>query len=200
MCLVSEFTSMETEMRDSQRKKVYTAEEILKPISAKFNSIEETRSYVDRVTMSHFYQHQWPAASWSIRVRDGRGTRIARGGRRGINLPLWARTEYVCLHEIAHCVVPDAKHNWQWAQVFLQLVEHFMGKQPAEILKQSFITHKVRFRAPQKRTPLSDERRAALAAQLKLARERRGLSAVYKAVDQAITRTQYFARAAKPQP
>lgn len=173
-------------MRDSQKKKAYTAEDILKPISANFKTIEETRAYVDKVTMSHFYQHQWPAASWSIRVRDGRGTTIARGGRRGINLPLWARTEYVCLHEIAHCVVPDAKHGWQWAQVFLQLVEHFMGRKAGEILKQSFINHRVRFRAPVKRAPLSDERRAALAAQLKLARERKGLTSVYQAVDRAI--------------
>ncbi len=154
-------------MRDSQKSKVYKAENVIIPFARKFADITETRAFVDSVTMSSFYQRKWPKAPWSIRVKDGRGTRIARGGRGGINLPLWARNQAVCLHEIAHCITPHScAHGWQFTLTFLQLVEHFMGRDVALCLKESFKLNRVRFRAPVKRAPLSPERRAELAARL----------------------------------
>ena len=40
-----------------------------------------------------------------LKIKDGRGTRTARGGAWHLNLPLWARHPELVIHEIAHTVM-----------------------------------------------------------------------------------------------
>lgn len=114
-----------------------------------------------------------------FRIADGRGCRNASAGWGGrsvggwrITLPRWGRTPSVALHEAAHCLQPagSAWHGWQFAAIFLALVEEFMGPSHAANLQAHFTAGRVRFRRPRPSTPLSPERRAILVAQLAAAR------------------------------
>jgi hypothetical protein len=53
------------------------------------------------------------------------------------------------------------------------VVLYMMGREAHDTLKASMREHRVRFREPRKRAPLSPERRAQLVAQLAYAREQR---------------------------
>ncbi len=68
-------------------------------------------------------------------VAGGEGgdrTALALGGREQIILPLWARTRFVALHELAHAIQDyhsmDHTFEWHgpvWARLFLDLVERY---------------------------------------------------------------------------
>ena len=104
----------------------------------------------------------------ALRVSSNSG---ARGGQGAISLPKWARNRYVVAHEVAHCIAPDqSKHNWEFCAIYLELVKYFCGKADAERLQAEFKAHKVKFRAPRKRTPLTEEQKAAARERLAKAR------------------------------
>lgn len=166
--------------RDSQRQKLYLAELVLKDFSKPVSSIADVERLVARVWGSKRVQESWPAAfkpDWlrSPYVKDGRGCRVARGGSSSITIPLWARTEYIVLHELAHTLtrrqfgVYVAGHGWQFCAVYLRLVLLFMGRAAHDALKASFKERRVRFR-PKRQVVISTERRLELAARLREAR------------------------------
>jgi hypothetical protein len=66
-----------------------------------------------------------------------------------------------------------AGHGWEYCETYLKLVLYIMGREAHDALKASMRKHRVRFREPRKRAPLSPERRAQLVAQLAYARERK---------------------------
>lgn len=71
----------------------------------------------------------WIRERGEFEISDGRGTTYARGGGNHLNLPRWARTKPVILHEIAHCLVgANAGHNWPFNRAFIDLVNVFMGR------------------------------------------------------------------------
>lgn len=75
------------------------------------------------------------------RIKDGRGTTFARGGWRSINLPLWARTKPVILHELAHNLsardyIDDGHGPW-YMRYFIDLVARFLGADKSAMLKSA---------------------------------------------------------------
>jgi hypothetical protein len=177
--------------RDTQRAKLYRAEHASGLRGEVFPSLMHVTDYVNRLRTSAWFKRTFGAHY--IRVGDGRGGVNARAvGRSTIQLPLWARHEFTVLHEIAHLVRPvegwakgtaglsitrggveylgrpaEETHAWhgpQFAHTFLMLVRHKMGTEAERTLKAAFREHGVRYKAP--RAPLSDERRAELAARL----------------------------------
>jgi putative metallohydrolase (TIGR04338 family) len=173
--------------RDSQKSKLYRAERALARRGSTFQSIDEVRQYVAWVWKFKRIRKLWPHAFppyWNIgdpQVGDGRGRRKAVGGVWGIKIPVWARTERVVLHELAHVIHmrsqgwdrDEAAHGWQYAAVFLKLVHIVMGGEAAAALKAGFKQEGVRFTKPAKRRPVSAERKAQLTAQLAMARAKR---------------------------
>lgn len=110
--------------RDSQRSKVYAWERFL-PDGPPM-TMEECADLIARATA--LYSSVGPP-----RLKDGRGTRIARGGAWTINLPKWARTARTVLHETAHCICwrrlgphAHAAHGPEFVAVFLDLYERFV--------------------------------------------------------------------------
>ena len=87
-----------------------------------------------------------------VQVRDGRGRRHAGAlqNQGVILLPRWSRRERVILHELAHLATPSsfAPHGPEYAAVYLELVQHFMGAAAAGGLGGSFRTHRVRSGTP----------------------------------------------------
>lgn len=166
-----------TKKRDTQRSKVYRAEEALKSlVGSEGLTVPECQALIDKWASSAYLRRHYPQASVRCEVRDGRGHRRAvyyseyavqeagffTGWRPVIHLPKWARSKLVLAHEYAHHLAPEgAKHDHEWAALYLYLVRVFIGKWAEDELKASFKTNRVKFRPPVKRTMTDAQRQAA---------------------------------------
>jgi hypothetical protein len=112
-------------------------------------------------------------------IRNGQGTRIARGGsdwggNANLNLPAWARSKHVVLHELAHAVAPHGSvHGWRFCEIYLRLVHIGMGKDAMLRLKAEFDKpgrDRVRYRKPRAKRELTPEQKAELTERLTKAR------------------------------
>ena len=148
-------------MRDNQRKKVYDAEVEafdydLKTDEPTFREVKAVEKFVKKVFASKRVQKEWPKATWAPRVKDGRGRRNACAfGGSAIAVPIWARREWVILHELAHIITSreyagtaKAGHGWEFCKTYLRLVEIVMGKEAYLSLEKSFLKHGVKFIKP----------------------------------------------------
>src|SRR5512144_954562 len=147
---------------DTQKSKVYAAENSLPEKNVERFDWTETVAYVRKVEGSAWFRRHYPHRR-PVVVKDGRGTRIARGGVYHLNLPKWSRVPLVILHEMAHSVTikaataeKDAErggvHGWAFCENYLKLVRHFMGADVERRLKAAFRAKKVRFAEPYTRT------------------------------------------------
>lgn len=164
-----------TKLRDSQRSKLYSAEaEAFQGAVDRLVTFDLTVGFVEKVWRDAYVRSTFPMATRypAPRVDDGRGTRIARGSISRINLPLWARSKHVALHEIAHALrvtgAREAAHGREFAARFIVLVQHFMGRSYADALKAAFKKHRVRYKPKRTLSPETiarlRERGALLAA------------------------------------
>ena len=153
--------------RDTQRSKVYAAENEWRGIIGDRAMADRIAAwaYIEKVERDSWFKRTY--GPWKFRIKDGRGTRIARGGYGTLNLPRWSRSPGVMLHEIAHNVTgPGCRgggHGWEFCRAMLALVRHFLGKEAHERLRACFRSHRVKYKQPRVLTP---ERRAALAERL----------------------------------
>jgi putative metallohydrolase (TIGR04338 family) len=159
--------------RDSQRQKVYDAEDAVWP-KRETMSLGECKALVRRVWASQRARESWPKA-WVMERPQAKPKHHGRatGGLFYIHLPRWAQTPHVVLHELAHTISrrqfgfePPA-HGWEFCSVYLRLVLLFMGREAHDKLKASFKAKRVKFTAPRKVRQLSPEDKAALVARLK---------------------------------
>lgn len=167
-------------MRDTQRSKVYRAERAIDKYSKRYETVEEIDAFLKSIWSRKRLQKKYHRAlKWyePPSIKDGRGTRIARGGAWHLNLPLWSRFSTVILHEVSHCIQDrlqrietQAAHGREFCEIFLTVVREMLGREAHDLLKASFKKHRVRFTKPRKKRTLSPERRAQLAAQLAAAR------------------------------
>jgi putative metallohydrolase (TIGR04338 family) len=134
-----------TRPRDTQRARLYRAEDELPP-GRRLATVDALQAYVDDLAAC-----AWFTARWGIRrfeVRPGHGHRRATADRSGVlQLPRWSRTELVVLHEVAHCLTPEsyAAHGPEYAGVFLSLIRRRLSPGTAQALEDAFIRHRVRW-------------------------------------------------------
>lgn len=142
-----------TEPRDNQRKRLYTAEKALAPLSARIEDIPSIQFFVDKVLARAPIQRRYGRwlGKWKVVVRDGRRCRRALGGIDGVQLPRWSRTQYIVLHEVAHTLAHRkfryteiAGHGPEYAGIYLDLIRFGMGQEPHDVLKASFKAHRVK--------------------------------------------------------
>ena len=169
-------------VRDTQRSKLYRAEAVLHKWKSPLPSVKDVEQFADKVFGSKRVRAAFPQAvhNWTPpEVKDGRGTRIARGGTFHISIPLWARNEVIVLHELAHTItrrmypINIAGHGWQYCATYLKLILYMIGREAHDALKAEMKKTRVRFRPPRKSVPLSPERREQMIAVLAAARERK---------------------------
>lgn len=164
--------------RDSQRSKVYKSDAALKKFSEPLKTIEDIEKFVKSVWKLKRVQESFPKISEECpRVKDGRGTRNARGGMFYISIPLWARSSDIVLHELAHTVTirtygygETAAHGPEFCAVYLRLALYVMGREAHDALKAAMKHNKVRYKPKKARIPLSEERKAKLLETLRQAR------------------------------
>lgn len=149
-------------MRDSQRAKVYAAEEFVRtlfdratehgngaidffgtaltlPPEARFASVESVRRYVDDVLAMPAVRARWPAAG-QLTVRSRRGQTAAHYESGTIAVPdrhtIWALRELVVLHEIAHHLAgAGAPHGREFVGTMTELAGLVMGPEVQHVLR-----------------------------------------------------------------
>lgn len=151
-----------TTKRDTYRSKVYAAENAAFRVkftgSKRIETVPEIQAYVNKLTNSAWFQKRWTLHSWrdngkgAVTVKSGAGFRRATAypGSQTIYIPLWARTEWVILHELAHIVTPQSEpyHAWHFLQCYIELVGHVLGKEAADALKDELKARRVPWRTP----------------------------------------------------
>jgi hypothetical protein len=137
--------------RDNQRSKLYEAER------AAFGSdFRALLSDGDLQAAIRFVRQVESSKTWDDLVAQSGRSKIqltVKDGRGRLVLPRWARTKPVILHEMAHAVVPEARHNWLFCLIFLKLVGVFIGAEARDRLKAQFKAHRVRFRPQRQMSP-----------------------------------------------
>jgi putative metallohydrolase (TIGR04338 family) len=166
-------------MRDSQRSKVYAAENTLKKMSESFATFDDAKRFVDAAVASGWWKGNFPQIH-RIEVHRG-GVSWAWGGQHNwypktgwIKLPdnEFGRKKLVIIHEMAHCLAPrKSKHDRLYCNVYLKLVRHFLGSEAEQELKNAFKEKRVQYKLPRQ---LSPERKLQLREQgLALAAKRK---------------------------
>lgn len=175
------------DVRDNQRSKVYAAERAAFNSHAKANerleTVQDMEEFVEYVWGLKRIQTAFPRATqlWPSSlpdVKDGRRRRAPCANEYYINIPKWGRCKWIVCHELAHTIAERthrniAGHGWQYCETYLLVVRYVLGVDAHDLLKRSFRAHRVKFRKPTKRKPLTDEQRAALVARVAKAREAR---------------------------
>ena len=149
-------------IRDNQRSRHYASERFLydagktvfnkgsktyKEYSfnlTKQSSIHDCQRYLDTICDQFWFKQRF--GERKIYIESGRNGGKAFGSRR-ITLGTWARNEAIILHELAHCLAPhQTKHGAEFAGVFLFLVKNAFGADKAKELRESYKTHRVKYK------------------------------------------------------
>ena len=171
-----------TRARDTQRKKLYTAEREVFGFDQPKLELNEIRALMKRITESKrvVNAHSPNGSVFRVTLGDGRACRRAVSFGGEIAMPRWSRMTWIVLHEMAHEVhryrhewYKQAWHGWEYASVYLDLVMWFMGREDHDKLKANFKKHKVRFNERRKGRALSEEQRQVLRDRLAAARAMR---------------------------
>lgn len=134
--------------RDSQKSRLYAAEKEFKTgPHPEYRKVAQIEEFIAEMIATNWWQARYPHIP-HIRVKDGRGTRIARGSSLAwqISLPLWARTREIILHEVAHVLTPShlPAHGREYAQVYYDLLLRFCGPETADKFVIGCIEHRVK--------------------------------------------------------
>jgi putative metallohydrolase (TIGR04338 family) len=154
----------EARPRDSQRARLYRAEGQV-DAGRRLPTVERMQTWVDAMAAT-----DWFLARWGVRtfeVRPGFGHRRATADENGVlQMPKWARTELVLVHEVSHCLTPAAcaSHGPEYAGVLLTVARRAMGPGTAQLLEDAFARERVRWTlaaVPDVRPSVANSRQAA---------------------------------------
>jgi len=157
--------------RDSQRSKVYAAEQLFRERIDKEKQpelyafaedkleLEELQKLVNHLVSLAWFKRRWSRVG-EIEVRAGGqgrthacGVRVFGGGV--VKLPAWSRTKLVTLHEVAHvCAFSLEAHGRRFCRTFIELVEHEAGYEAGKLLKKCMDEKRARWRKRYKRPDL----------------------------------------------
>jgi len=127
----------------------------------KFASFEELRTYARNVLRSEWLNRNYPVPYWNIRIEyhPQRHGAVTRNGH-VLGFGPRALGKQIVLHEIAHLLERSgAWHGREWARVYVEIVQHFLGVERANKLRAEFRAGKVKYTKPRQYTP---EQREAL--------------------------------------
>ena len=122
--------------RDSQRSKLYRSEHNTwatgepRKMPLDFETVKECQKFVNKVTRSKFWKSTGARAF--IHVKPVPNRQYARGWRNRIELPPWAFSKVVILHELAHSLAlaidwENGTHGPDFVYLYRQLIEQELG-------------------------------------------------------------------------
>ena len=128
-------------IRDNQKSKVYRWENKHLPnISGEELSIDQCEQLIHQA-IAWWFRDSKPVMPI---IKNGKGTSVARGGAKFINLPKWARNYGVVLHETTHCLIErmkhddvDGGHGPYFMRTYIELLGYFLNMDQAELLRQA---------------------------------------------------------------
>ncbi len=142
-------------LRDSQKQKLYSAENRALGGGRLLDSIQDCQALVDMICKSRFWKSllrrngkEWMIAEriHCIPTKKGSGVATWCEGERIIRLPKASFKTWIIIHELAHAATPNKapNHGPEYARTYLQLVKRFMGQRPYERLLAEFRASKIR--------------------------------------------------------
>jgi putative metallohydrolase (TIGR04338 family) len=168
--------------RDGKKNKFYTAEDAALEYHAQkhFPTLAHVEDYVRKtVVRDKWFKRTFGVQNIAVRPKEGAGSSASATGKY-IRISKTHYVERIVLHEIAHCIRPltgwaksknpdidQASHGREYAHTYLLLVQHFMGAEAAQKLRESYRKHKIKYTAPRE---ISEDQKAALRARLALYR------------------------------
>jgi len=145
--------------RDSQRQKMYNAENCLKrhcrdegehgrvDENAEFESIKEIEHYVNKLLKSAWFIRRWGKKENPIIVEIQGHTAWGNRMRNKMALPKWAWNKVVVLHELSHVLHAydcGTVHGRYFCRTLLELIDHELSPESRRFLKKRFIATGVR--------------------------------------------------------
>jgi hypothetical protein len=105
------------------------------------------QAWVDGLAATDWFVARWGSQSFEVRPGFGHRRATADQANGVLQMPKWARSELVLLHEIAHCLTPAtfASHGPEYAGVLLTLARRGMGPGTAQLLEDAFARERVRW-------------------------------------------------------
>jgi putative metallohydrolase (TIGR04338 family) len=153
--------------RDTQKSRVYDAEDLAQiNLNGKCRgqtiANADLQAFVDKVLTKATVRRRWPShgrpGGITARLKRG-GSAYGKAGVREIMLPLFARNEWVILHEIAHVLHnhphDEAPHGPEFVRIEMFLIEQALGKDAAQAFKAACKEKRVRI-APATTLPKPD--------------------------------------------
>lgn len=133
-------------VRDFQRKKLYEAEMITSFWSSfKILSRPEVKQLVKKI--SDWSGIESPTVAYETSIKNGR-IAFATMSSLVLPFPLARSTPYIC-HEMSHVINyqkgPTDHHGPNYAGVYLNVIEEFIGTEAKQELQQSFNDSKVKY-------------------------------------------------------
>lgn len=127
-----------TNMRDSQRSRVYAFERSIPGLQARTGSmtLEAADDYAFSVWVKERGRYGF-AKRTAPRVEAGRNGGTAYG-QHLITLGVWARQPAVVLHELAHCLTPGDQHGPRFVGVAIGLYCRYLGLDRDELLAAAY--------------------------------------------------------------
>lgn len=142
--------------RDNQRTAVYRWEDAVINTSGNAFYLKHVMPLPECEALIRRVFRDYKPLARPPRVKDGRGTKDAYGNSWVINLPKWARTIPVILHEIAHALDPrGAWHGPEFARLMLDLLVKYAGidREKAMLIGITQKPRRVRFATTQRGIP-----------------------------------------------
>lgn len=135
--------------RDNRRQKLYSAERKAFGEGVQYKTVDECQARVDKITHSRWWRSRYGFRP-NVTVKPGKGHRRATAspGTLVIQLPRWARSDWVICHELAHLIQPrvSAFHGPEFCREYLALVNRWIGREAAQKLRKSFVNYHVKYR------------------------------------------------------
>lgn len=127
-------------------------------------TLEEIDQYVRLLISLKWFQERWPIDFYP-EIKDGRGSQMAKGNKWMLSFPNRLRCKMIVLHELAHFIVErhygartKAWHSREFCAVYLELVQHEMGKEVATILRDAFKATGAKYKPKREISPEQMER------------------------------------------
>jgi len=137
--------------RDSQRSRVYAAEQSLRWHYTEVHTAPDwlawAQNYCNRIVASRWWAKNI-GRGWTVELRPIKGRRAFYRGAGVIDLPKSRANPATLLHELGHHGTPVLSHGPHFTSLHLRLVRRWLGRAAWRELRQAYREHSVHYRAP----------------------------------------------------